>query len=612
MRFCKMILLAFLFTLLTTMTAYAQYQWGTGMHMMNPACQSSPYGGDARMDKEDIKDAKLMKKKAEMLAKEIKKLDRDIRKNRDTRDYIDPEYDEYSYMGYVDDIVDDIKDGIDPDSSFLADIAVNSFLNNLGCNKDESDSKIEVECGPSRNNFRCKDFSTESSILELSDELIEAYSSPNYKVDCGRISDPDAIARCREAEKRAGSDFTAIELEDFIESQTVVASNTDVANAQKVCNTPQIVCNIAPEKGNIEGTKKCREAVSKFRDNLETIELIYEHDYALGLLEGYEEELADIDFYTEGQFCAECYYSGSRRFVDDRSDNRRIFDTMLPILGATAATYAGWDLHKDAVRAARDLGYTTNPSSSFLSYGWPMMLGGVMGGVAAGVGHGGFFCAPNMAGGMPGGYGGMINPMTGLPMGGGMWGNPYAGFGGNFGYGIPLGNIIGFPVGSGPFGGGFGGGFGGPMGGAMMGMPMGGGFGGGFGMPYGGGFGGSIGAGFGGPGGSAAWMRQQQMQMQWQMQQQQQYYQWLMAQQQQEAARMRLRSELSMKMQELQMQMMQLEYGGFGGGFGGGIGAGFGAGFGVGIGGAFPSSGAIYPGAPQGGSGWNPARGPTP
>ncbi len=491
--------------------------------------QNCEMGGAGTLTKEEKEDALKDKAKYKFIEKELIKLEKSIKRST--------KKDAEEYGGEIERNKRILKNAMGDENfkifwkRYSGDISCSAeCINKKSCSLTEGCEAGRVACEP-----YVASSEIEQNYTVANDISNVVFASPNGSKQYTKAECDTEVAKLGAgSQAKISCPAGGISGQSLYENILGLASVEDPNAADRLCRgalNKFTVCASA----KAEDRSKCTEAFG----NLDQ-DLVQDNERYTDLLEEYdslEENLAGVDFYTEGSYCAECQAAGNRRFVDDRSGFRRFFDTAMPILGGAAAAYGGYRLNNEAIDRATNLGFTTNPAPSFLSYGYPMIMNGIYGGIASGIGSGAFQCGNTMGGGFPGGANGMMGPygMNGMmgqggspfgyPFGqspygmNGYGGGPYMpglvggysagpwGVGGNLGYGVGIPQIGGFP-GGGTMGyagaPGMGGGFAGFAGGGFAGgggFPgMGGGFAGGAGFAGGGGFPGMGGAGFAGGG----------------------------------------------------------------------------------------------------------------
>jgi hypothetical protein len=442
----------------THASAYMGYYAGV------PNCEMGGAGTLSKEDKEmalaDKARYKFLEKKLGMIEREMKALAREQGLRGDSEEIVE----------YVNARMNKVKRAIGADTK-LYNIFQQSYTQNWSCEvvgEGKRESSYDLDCGPRP--VACDVYVSNEVDTRIQARLAQlAQNYPDDQVECGiDTALPGTPAGLKRLCPTSATKISVNSLEAEMKAYSPVEDPTKYS---RVCSRPDQVCRVGAARENYEA---CNTAMSEINQDL--AQKSKEYNIVLAELESLGEDLSGVDFYTEGSYCYECQQSGNRRFVDDRSGFRRAFDTVMPILGAAGAAYGAYSLNNEAIDRATNLGFTTNPAPSFLSYGWPMIMNGVYGGIASGIGAGMFQCGNTMGGAFPGGPNGMLGPFGmngmmgqnsafGYPFGqspygfNGYGGGPYMpglvggygagpwGVGGNIGYGVPLQNILGFPGG---------------------------------------------------------------------------------------------------------------------------------------------------------------------
>ncbi|MCB0348112.1 MAG: hypothetical protein KDD37_04715, partial [Bdellovibrionales bacterium] len=444
----------------------ANAQMGMGYYAGVPNCEM---GGAGSLTKEEKEDALKDKAKYKFIEKELTKIEKNIQRTT--------KKDAEEYSGEIETKKKALKKAMGDEhfkvfwKRYSGDISCSAeCVNKKSCSLTEGCDARRVTCEPYVASSEVEgNYAVASSI---SDAVFSSESGSKFytKDECAaEVAKLGAGSQSKISCPEAG-----ISGQSLYENILGLASVEDPKGAERLCRgqlNKYTVCASAKP----EDRAKCTEAFESLDQ-----ELVQENERYTDLLAEYEsleENLAGVDFYTEGSYCFECQQAGNRRFVDDRSGFRKFFDTAMPILGGAAAAYGGYRLNNEAIDRATNLGFTTNPAPSFLSYGWPMIMNGIYGGIASGIGSGMFQCGNTMGGFFPGGANGMMGPygMNGMMgQGGSAFGYPFGqspygfngygggpfmpglvggysagpwGIGGNLGYGVGIPQIMGMPGG---------------------------------------------------------------------------------------------------------------------------------------------------------------------
>jgi hypothetical protein len=471
-----LLILAIASSVLMTIKANAQMNMMGGSGYYGGA-QNCEMGGAGALSKEDKEAALQDKARYKYLEKKLGQLDKELKAMGR----------EQGVRGDADEIIEHVNGRLNKVKRALGDptlfgIFQKSYTKEWSCEvtgEGKRESSYDLECGPKRS--VCDVFAPSKSQAAIDGLLItlgnQIDTAAPYSCDeVIKLTDlpPTFIAKCP-----AGTTKSVAQLEaDLAQFVSVPVSESGAEQNEKyagICRRPELICRPG-NLGSREQVEACTKALGEITPDL--AQKTKEYNYVLQELEAVAENLGPVDFYTEGSYCFECQQAGNRRFVDDRSGFRKTFDTMMPILGGAAAAYGGYRLNNEAIDRATNLGFTTNPAPSFLSYGYPMIMNGIYGGIASGIGAGAFQCGNTMGGYFAGGHNGMNGPFGmqgmmgqqgafGYPFGqspygqNGYGGGPYMpglvggygagpwGVGGQLGYGVGIPQILGMPGGGG-------------------------------------------------------------------------------------------------------------------------------------------------------------------